>query len=1219
MQVKMTQTRYCIICGEPFESDDPKTVFCPAHGGEAPGNSGQKTRLEGESQPKIRKSVGAGKTRLDDKGTLGGDHQQKPQDYEPPAQDLADWTQGKVILDTYEIKEVLGKGGFGKVYRAHHKGWNMDLAIKRALNLDEEDKQDFIDEAQHWIDLGLHPHIISCFYVRNIDGFPHTFAELAEGGSLHDWIEKDKGNLYEGDDRQFLARILDIAIQFAWGLGYAHEQGLVHQDVKPQNALMTPEGVLKVTDFGLAKAKGTGSAAVEGGSIEDILVSGGSYTPAYCSPEQAGGQKLSLKTDIWSWGVSVLEMFTGGVSWMGGQVAAFALESYLQRAGDEDDIPLMPNAVAELLRECFQEEPQDRPKDMLEIADRLIAVYQQETGQAYLRKIPKPADLRADSLNNKALSMLDLGNEGEAVRLWKRTLDEDPTHGQGNLNWMVYQWRQAQIGDDEVIAHLGQVAGTKLDDGVFWRGLGLIHAERGDAEQVGVCFQKAQKLLTGLQTPALHNQFTLVKALQGHTKQVMVFGLDPTQTMLASGSSDNTIRLWDLATGQCRLFLPNAGFTTSFAFSPDGRSLAAGGSDHAISLWDLERRTVRRKFTGHTDVVTSVAFSQDGGRVISGSLDGTARVWDARSGAPTCTYREHQHWVVSLLVVPNTDLVLSSGRDQVVRLWDLHTGRTLRTYERPRSARKAEYGNLALQAGKVLWAGYDKMCLWDYASGALLMTFQSCEDRGTLQPFVDGDLSWDGAFAFTIGNDGEYRIWNTQDGRCLRTIDQTQPVWRTRFIAQDLLVTGEKDTIKVWRLRYDPDDRAYHYLLAVPESGSAALEKQAYLSKRLAEVRQLQARGNHQGAVGILRQLQAEPGLGHNEEVLAALAASARLGHQPGFREAWSRASFHLGEHEGLGGVRSVRFSPNGTLLAVGHHDGSIGIYDIGQRRLRCELKRHIGAAVSLVFLDADRLLSLSSNGDLILWDLPKARGQVLQTKLDPKDGAHLSAALAEDGRSFVVQGLGGYSCIPVRMDHSIPLPERPYRPMVTRAKLDLMVPAVMKDSFAGYPYQTAASPDGTMFTTSYRDARLSPNPHPVHVWDLDQGRLRILNQLIGHAHPVLSMAFSADQTKLGTADLGGEVRLWDLKTSTCERLIRQQGSQFTAVTLSPDARHILAGDSGGGLFLWQADGRLLLTNHTHREAVNALAFSTSGRFAASGGYDNMVQVWEFDWEYHFK
>jgi len=71
-------------------------------------------------------------------------------------------------------------------------------------------------------------------------------------------------------------------------------------------------------------------------------------------------------------------------------------------------------------------------------------------------------------------------------------------------------------------------------------------------------------------------------------------------------------------------------------------------------------------------------------------------------------------------------------------------------------------------------------------------------------------------------------------------------------------------------------------------------------------------------------------------------------------------------------------------------------------------------------------------------------------------------------------------------------------------------------------------------------------------------------------------------------------------------------------VTLSPDARHILAGDSGGGLFLWQADGRLLLTNHTHRDAVNALAFSTDGRFAASGGYDNTVQVWEFDWEYRF-
>jgi WD40 repeat protein len=216
------------------------------------------------------------------------------------------------------------------------------------------------------------------------------------------------------------------------------------------------------------------------------------------------------------------------------------------------------------------------------------------------------------------------------------------------------------------------------------------------------------------------------------------------------------------------------------------------------------------------------------------------------------------------------------------------------------------------------------------------------------------------------------------------------------------------------------------------------------------------------------------------------------------------------------------------------------------------------------------------------------------------------------------VQGLEGYTCIPIRMEGFSELPERDYRPWVARAKLPLDIPFIMKDTKGGYNYQSAASPDGTLFTTTYGDTRYHPHAHPVFVWDLEGGKFRVINRLIGHDKPVLSMAFSTDQTKLVTADLGGEVRLWYLNTNAWVQVISQADSEFTAVTLSPDGRYILAGDSQGRLFLWTDDGQLVMTNHTHREMVNTLAFSKDGRFAASGGFDNMVQVWEFDWAYQF-
>jgi len=116
----------------------------------------------------------------------------------------AEWTVGDVILDTYEVRKLTdsldyAEGGFGRVYRVHHRGWNMDLAVKspRAeFFATEEQKANFIRECETWIKLGLHPNIVSCYYVRTLGGIPRVFAEYVEGGSLKDWI--DDGRLYEG-------------------------------------------------------------------------------------------------------------------------------------------------------------------------------------------------------------------------------------------------------------------------------------------------------------------------------------------------------------------------------------------------------------------------------------------------------------------------------------------------------------------------------------------------------------------------------------------------------------------------------------------------------------------------------------------------------------------------------------------------------------------------------------------------------------------------------------------------------------------------------------------------------------------------------------------------------------------------------------------------------------------------------------------------------------
>ena len=147
----MTAKRYCILCGKEIQSNDPDVVFCPEHGGSA---------------------------RSDISGAQPQETTRDAEDREvQPLRDIsALWQPGQTLLDTYEVVGKLGEGGMGLVYRGHHKYWNMDLALKQpkaSLFATQKGKEDFIREAETWVDLGLHPHITSCYYVRKIEDIPH--------------------------------------------------------------------------------------------------------------------------------------------------------------------------------------------------------------------------------------------------------------------------------------------------------------------------------------------------------------------------------------------------------------------------------------------------------------------------------------------------------------------------------------------------------------------------------------------------------------------------------------------------------------------------------------------------------------------------------------------------------------------------------------------------------------------------------------------------------------------------------------------------------------------------------------------------------------------------------------------------------------------------------------------------------------------------------------
>ena len=360
--------------------------------------------------------------------------------------------KNSMLLDTYRIESDPINGGMGSVWKVHHTGWDIDLAMKRPqpkMFADEVSKDKFIAECQHWIDLGLHPNIVSCYYVRDIGGVPTIFSEWMDNGSLKDRIRDQ--SLYYGSDLDVQKRLLDIAIQYARGLRYAHSAGLIHQDVKPDNLLLTKDWQAKAADFGLANARAIltvldGNITVED-SDQTMCAAAGGYTPAYCSMEQMGGKQLTRRTDIYSWAVSVMEMYLGSRPWQNGVVAGAACQEYMMKCRIE-----MPKSLQILLAKCMEGDPDDRPHDFEIIETELLKIYADLTGEDYPRPVPEASADNAESLNNRAVSFLDIGKESDAIELLKEGMTK--RHFDSTLNLILYRWRTAEYSDQDVMREL---------------------------------------------------------------------------------------------------------------------------------------------------------------------------------------------------------------------------------------------------------------------------------------------------------------------------------------------------------------------------------------------------------------------------------------------------------------------------------------------------------------------------------------------------------------------------------------------------------------------------------------------------------------------------------------------------------------------------------------------------------------------------------------------
>ena len=262
---------------------------------------------------------------------------------------------GMLIADRYEILEKVGTGGMADVYKSKDHTLNRYVAVK-VLKQEFSENANFVSkfrvEAQAAAGL-MHPNIVNVYDVGEEKGIYYIVMELVDGITLKNYIGK-KGNLGYKE-------AVTIALQVSMGLEAAHRNHIIHRDIKPQNIIISREGKVKVTDFGIAKA-----------ATSDTITSNVMGSVHYTSPEQARGGFSDEKSDVYSLGVTLYEMLTGEVPFDGESTVAIAIRHIQEPMPSPRKLnPDIPYSVEQIVLKCCEKSPDRRYQNMQELASDL--------------------------------------------------------------------------------------------------------------------------------------------------------------------------------------------------------------------------------------------------------------------------------------------------------------------------------------------------------------------------------------------------------------------------------------------------------------------------------------------------------------------------------------------------------------------------------------------------------------------------------------------------------------------------------------------------------------------------------------------------------------------------------------------------------------------------------------------------------------------------------
>lgn len=1116
---------------------------------------------------------------------------------------------GDVLEELYEVRGVRS-GGQGAVYFVYHKQWQTLLAMKlpqRQIWQSETGRKHYITEAETWAGLGLHPNLVTCYYVRTINNIPSIFIEFIDGGSLHDAITNRE--LYQGESSVVLARILDLAIQMARGLNYIHQKGLVHRDVKPGNVMLTRQGSARITDFGLARLFESGSS------------SRGGFTLAYASPEQEAGQPVTAKTDVWSLAVTLLEMFLGRLTWSKGSQAHQTLDIRSTNESTATGQRFIPAEISEMLKEFLVVDPANRP-DMGQFCIALESSYRQLTEQTYPRLESKLVDLTASSLNNRAISFLDLGKEDDAIQAWQQALASSPQHFESNYNYGYYRWRHGQIDDIALVNQITSLVQSQGNESEAIRLLSLVHQERGDT--LAIKSLQQQGLLQNSkfeQGQTRSGQFFLERRIMAHLGGVHSINFSSDGKWIVSGGKDNLVRVWETATGKQLLQLEgHTDWVRSVQFSPDNRLILSAGNDKTCRIWELSTGKTLTIFRGHTEIVNSARFSADGRSVISASdvkfLGGKKNylfLWDAETGQIKRNFHSKGQGslfgiqdIKSVFFSPDERFVLTDGSDSVIRYWDCNTGEDVRQF---RGGEKTNcLGNISPDGRYIASASWEILSndedthvqVFDFQSGKVIRDWTGT--RGAAQ-YVG--FSADSKYLLA-GDAKAIRVWDFANGQIVRTLEHKADIWSTSFSPDEhYLATGSQDD-SIWLWKFELADKRslpsspFTILNRIKEFSVISSEKDI-ATRLLEQIPEYINQSNFPEAYRVLREREKITGYEKNGPARPYLLKIGERSIRTNFRAAQQLYSFDADKKNEVsslafspdsrylatggrdkiirvwetltgkpawtfnspGWVTSVRFHPSAQYIMSGGQDKDLHIWDLTSSKEIARLRGHKDLITGFMFTkDGDRVLSASWDKTLRFWDFKS--GKQLSIMKGHRDSI-TCFAMSPDGRLGVSGTAEGARCIWE------------------------LSSGKMLANYQDYPVASLAwSPDGKLIYSGVGSSTVA----------------------------LFGMAFSGEHANLAKDECS--IRCWNPQTGQEQRRFDGHSDWITSLSVSPEGTYLLSGSQDASVRLWDASSGKLRFSFQDDSSIYSTCFSPNAMYAASS-CGKLVRIWELDWDLEFE